>query len=112
MAIGQALDFHDLIGLERKYARLNYLKKYWTQRVADVPGIRFTVPHDQTCAISHFSVEGKDMLNLYNQLFSRFQVYTMRYHLPGRFDGIRVSPHVYTSLQDLDRLAEGIHALS
>ena len=112
MAIGHALDFHNQIGIERKFARLNLLKNYWIEQVKEIKGLHLTVPQAHTGAIAHFSIEGQDMITLYNQLFSKYQVYTMRYHLPGRFDGIRVSPHVYTSLQDLDRLATGITELS
>ncbi|HAE12728.1 MAG TPA: aminotransferase, partial [Bacteroidetes bacterium] len=38
-AIGQAVDFHMMIGPERKEARLRYLKDYWTSKVKDLPGV-------------------------------------------------------------------------
>lgn len=35
LAIGTAIDFHDLIGSKRKEARLRYLKNYWMGRISD-----------------------------------------------------------------------------
>ena len=42
-AIGKAIEFHDMIGSERKEKRLHYLKNYWMEKVKDLPGI-YSIP--------------------------------------------------------------------
>ena len=32
-AIGKAIEFHDMMGIERKQKRLHYLKNYWMEKV-------------------------------------------------------------------------------
>ncbi len=39
-AIGKALEFHDMIGSERKEKRLHYLKNYWMEKVKDIPKVK------------------------------------------------------------------------
>jgi selenocysteine lyase/cysteine desulfurase len=41
MAIGTAVDFHNVIGAKRKEARLRYLKEYWTGKVSKLPRVKF-----------------------------------------------------------------------
>ena len=43
-AIGQAIDFHNAIGAERKQARLHYLKRYWADQVKNHPNIQINTP--------------------------------------------------------------------
>ena len=38
-AIGQAIDFHLMIGSERKFKRLHYLKNYWSKQVLQLPNV-------------------------------------------------------------------------
>ena len=39
-AIGKALEFHEMIGSERKEKRLHYLKNYWMEKVKDIPKVK------------------------------------------------------------------------
>jgi selenocysteine lyase/cysteine desulfurase len=41
-AIGKALEFHQMIGDERKEKRLHYLKNYWMEKVKNVPTLKTT----------------------------------------------------------------------
>ncbi|HEY1112057.1 MAG TPA: aminotransferase class V-fold PLP-dependent enzyme, partial [Chitinophagaceae bacterium] len=52
-AVNKALEFHDLIGAERKEARLHYLKNYWMERVKNVPNVSLHTSMDRKwgCAI-------------------------------------------------------------
>ena len=40
--IGNAIEFHKMIGIERKQERLNYLKNYWMQQIKDLPNVTRT----------------------------------------------------------------------
>jgi selenocysteine lyase/cysteine desulfurase len=102
-AIGTAIEFHNSIGTERKQARLIFLKNYWIAQMQDVPGINFTVSPELTSGICHFSVDGKDMTEMYRKLFNEHNIYTMLYKYENRLSGVRVSPHLFTSLDELDQ---------
>ena len=52
-AITEALNFHDSIGGERKAERFRYLRKRWSNRLRDLPGVKILNSEDpeQSCAI-------------------------------------------------------------
>ncbi|MEO0468224.1 MAG: aminotransferase class V-fold PLP-dependent enzyme [Bacteroidota bacterium] len=112
LAINDAIRFHEGIGIARKQSRLNYLKKYWTERVADIPRLSFTsIPNAaNTCAICSFNLEGWKPLDLHNALLRKYSLYTTA--LLDVVPGVRVSPQVYTSLNELDTLVKAIHELA
>ncbi|MDZ4751382.1 MAG: aminotransferase class V-fold PLP-dependent enzyme [Flavobacteriales bacterium] len=113
MAISAAIDFHNMIGDERKEARLRYLKEYWTSKVKDIPGIKFYSPQGAaySCAIANMGFEGWTAAQIEIFLFEKVKVHTVAITYQ-KVNGIRVTPHVYTSLADLDKLVAGIKMLS
>jgi len=110
-AIGKAVEFHDMIGNERKGKRLHYLKNYWMQKVKDLPGSRFnTSLHPKYgCAIGNIGFEGKEPADLDRFLLDKFKVHTVAINWEN-IRGVRVTPNVYTTTANLDVLVEGIRA--
>jgi len=110
-AIGKAIEFHDMIGIERKEKRLHYLKNYWMEKVRDLPGVKLnTSLHPRWgCAIGNVGVEGRKPGDLDSFLLSNFKVHTVSINWEN-ISGVRVTPNVYTSTKDLDVLVEGIRA--
>jgi selenocysteine lyase/cysteine desulfurase len=111
-AIGQAVDFHHMIGSERKQARLHYLKNYWIDRVKDLPGVRIHTSQDlkYACAIAVFSIDEKTPGEVANHLFRNYKVHTVGINWEN-IHGVRVTPNVYTTTRDLDVLIKGIRSL-
>lgn len=107
--IGQAIDFHEMIGGARKEARLRYLKNYWVNQVKDLPGVVMnTTTHPAySCAIANIGIEGKEAGELDRFLFNNYNIHCVAINWEN-IHGVRIAPHVYTSLTDLDRLVEGI----
>src|SRR5438552_17046719 len=71
-AISAALAFHRGIGIDRKIARLRYLRDRWAKRlVAERPGVTVLTPLDnrQTGAIGLSQVDGIDNIKLSQCLF-------------------------------------------
>ncbi|HEV7743630.1 MAG TPA: aminotransferase class V-fold PLP-dependent enzyme [Pyrinomonadaceae bacterium] len=104
LAIGEALLFHNGIGGKRKEARLRYLSRYWMNRLKDVPKIRFNTSFDpnQSCAIANVHIEGTDPYAVGSYLFREHKIFiTPIAH--EEFQGIRITPNVYTTLGELDR---------
>ena len=107
LAIGEALLFHNGIGGKRKEARLRYLSRYWMNRLKDVPKVRFNTSFDpaQSCAIANVQIEGADPRAVGSYLFDQHKIFTTPI-VHEEFQGIRITPNVYTTLGELDRFCE------
>lgn len=107
LAIGESLLFHNGIGGKRKEARLRYLSRYWMNRLKDVPKVRFNTSFDsnQSCAIANINIEGTNPSAIGSYLFSKHHVFTTPI-IHEEFQGIRITPNVYTTLNELDRFCE------
>ncbi len=109
MAIGKAIDFHMLLGSERKEARLRYLKNYWMKAVADLPGIRFytSLKPEYSCGLGNFGIEGMEPGEIQKELFGKYKIYTVAINWEN-IHGVRVTPNVYTTMDEMDYLVEAI----
>jgi isopenicillin-N epimerase len=107
LAIGEAMLFHNGIGGKRKEARLRYLSRYWMNRLKAVPKIRFNTSFDpaQSCAIANVQIEGVNPSAVGSYLFDKHRIYTTPI-VHEEFEGIRITPNVYTTLGELDRFCE------
>ena len=108
-AIGQAIDFHHAIGSKRKEARLHFLKTYWCQKVMKHSRVKLNVSlkPEYSCALGNFSIDGIEPEVVASRLFSEYQIHTSAIKWEN-ISGVRVTPHVYTTTKDLDRLVEAI----
>jgi selenocysteine lyase/cysteine desulfurase len=104
LAIGEALLFHNGIGGKRKEARLRYLSRYWMNRLKDIPKVRFNTSFDpnQSCAIANIQIEGMNPSAIGSYLFDKHRIFTTPI-IHEEFQGIRITPNVYTTLGELDR---------
>ncbi len=109
-AVGQAIDFHNAIGAARKRARLQYLKSYWTDQVKDHPNIRINTPlhPDFSCALCNVGIEGMESPDINRRLFKEYRIHATPVKWEA-INGVRITPHVYTKLSDLDRLVTALN---
>ena len=112
-AIGKAIEFHEMIGSERKEKRLHYLKNYWMEKVKNVPKVKINTPlHPKWgCAIGNVGVEGKKPAELDSFLMDKYKIHVVGIEWEN-IHGIRVTPNVYTTIKNLDLLVEGITAFA
>ncbi|MES2795720.1 MAG: aminotransferase class V-fold PLP-dependent enzyme [Bacteroidota bacterium] len=112
-AVGQALNFQLAIGNERKEARLRYLKDYWAKEAAKIPKIIMNTPlnPNQSCALAHVGFEGIESSQIEAKLFEKFKIHTSPVKWE-KLNGVRITPHVYTAIRELDKLLEGLHFIS
>ena len=108
-AINKALEFHDLIGAERKELRLHYLKNYWMERVKNVPKVALHTSANPKwgCAIGLVSVNGEEHGALERYLLEHYRIHTTTINWEG-LQGVRIAPNVYTSTKHLDLLVTAI----
>jgi selenocysteine lyase/cysteine desulfurase len=113
MAIGNAIDFHNVIGSNRKEERLCFLTDYWNDRVRDLKKVSFLQPKNKQlyCAISNIAVAGVKPADVASTLHSKHKIHTVSIDWEN-IHGVRVTPHVYTSTRDLDRLVKAIREIA
>ncbi|WP_299326908.1 aminotransferase class V-fold PLP-dependent enzyme [Parasphingopyxis sp.] len=112
-AIGQAIDFYEQIGPERKAARVRYLLAYLTDALAPNGNVRVVTERDpaRRAGLARIAVSGTTGRNLTRTLREDFGIYTWG-NFPGPNDGVYVSPNVFNTPADMDRFAAALAAIS
>ena len=107
-AITEALNFHESIGVERKAERFRYLRKRWSNRLRELPGVKILNSEDpeQSCAIGFVSVDGLDAPKLSEYLWKKYRIWTVAIVTPGEYQGLRITPNVYTTLEEIDTFTD------
>ena len=109
-AIAAALAFHREIGAERKAARLRWLRDRWARRLlAADRRVTVLTPLNATesCGIALLHVEGLDTVKLQAHLWEKHRIMTTPIVHP-EFNGLRVTPNVYTRPDEVDVFAEKV----
>lgn len=108
-AIAEALTFHNGIGAERKIARLRYLRDRWMRRLEGQPGVVLHTSFDPAMAggLANVGIEGIDPGDLAAHLWDTQKIFVVAIGHPA-CTGIRVTPNVYTTLDEIDRFAEAM----
>lgn len=108
-AIGHAVNFQNAIGNKRKEERLRYLKNYWAEKVVNLPGVKLntSLKPEFSCAIGNFTIDGMEPAQIDAVLFNKYKIHAVAI-VWENIKGVRVTPHIYTPLKDLDRLVDAI----
>jgi len=108
-AIAEALTFHEGIGGERKAARLRYLRDRWMKRLDGQKGVTIHTSYDpkQSCALANVGIAGVDPVDLTSHLWTKRRIIVVAIK-HDEFQGIRVTPNVYTTLEEVDTFARAM----
>jgi selenocysteine lyase/cysteine desulfurase len=106
-AIAEALAFQEGIGLPRKAARLRYLRDRWMRRLDGQKGVRIFTSFDpaMSCAIGNVGLEGVEPARLAAHLWDRRRIIVTPI-VHEEFQGLRITPNVYTTLADVDAFSQ------
>jgi selenocysteine lyase/cysteine desulfurase len=113
-AISEALAFHQAIGAERKAARLRYLTMRWVDALKSDPRIRIHSDLQNTWGLALVQIEGIESRALSQFLMDRYRIVCVpivQGDLPGPqfpYQGLRITPNVYTTLQEIDVFIEAM----
>lgn len=109
LAIAEALTFHQGIGGPRKEARLRHLRDSWALPLLRHDRVRLHTSLDPrfSCGIATVQVEGVDTRELQRWLWSAHRILTVAI-LHEEFEGLRVSPSVYTTAEEIGRFVEAL----
>jgi selenocysteine lyase/cysteine desulfurase len=102
-AISEALTFHESIGVERKAARLRYLRDRWAQRLARLPQVKILHSPDpaQSCGLGCFGLEGVDPAKLVATLWEKHGILVTPMS-SDEYRAVRVTANIYTTLEEID----------
>ncbi|MGE0478965.1 MAG: aminotransferase class V-fold PLP-dependent enzyme [Phycisphaerae bacterium] len=109
LAVSEAAAFHTGIGPERKQARMRYLCRRWADRLTQDPRVRLYAKLDPAhcCGVATFQIDGVDPVKLCDHLLSKHRIFTVAIDGPG-VKGIRVTPNVYTMIDEVDAFATAV----
>lgn len=108
-AIAEALAFHQGVGAARKAERMRYLRDRWVSRLVQNKRVRMLTNLDPrwSCGIATVSIEGLDPAKLRDHLWNKHRILVVAI---GHKDvpGIRVSPSIWNTLEEIDRFCEAV----
>ncbi|HVQ42271.1 MAG TPA: aminotransferase class V-fold PLP-dependent enzyme [Vicinamibacterales bacterium] len=112
-AIAEALVFHRGIGAERKAARLRYLKTRWVKRLQPQPKFQIHTSLDPllSCAIATVGIEGIPPAQITGKLWEKWRIIATPID-HAEYKGIRVTPNVYTTLDEVDAFGDAMEAIA
>ncbi len=109
LAIGDALTFHQGIGSKNKEARMVYLRNRWAEPLLEYDRIRLhtSLKPRKACGIATVEVEGIDTHDVAKHLWDKYRIFVVAIKHP-EFEGCRVTPHVYTTIEEIDRFTDAM----
>jgi len=118
LALNEALDFHESIGVTAKQQRLTALHRAWSEPLRSVAGVQVLSPTDPRLvgAIGAFRLSGRtseaDSIALARRLLDQFGIFTV--HRTGLAGGacVRVTPALFTTDADVLKLAAAVRTIA
>lgn len=118
LTIPDALDFRENIGQKNIEGRLRDLRNQWVQKVRSNKKVEILTPDDEGmyAAITSFRISDKrsyeDNAELMKILHEKYGIFTVAISGLAKGGAIRVSPSLYNSREDCDKLAAAINDIT
>jgi len=113
LTINDAMDYLDLIGLERKEKRMRFLQRYWSDQLRDTDNVIINTPMEvhRSCGIANVGIRTMKPADLAKTLLAEFKIFTVAID-QNNVQGCRITPNVYTTIEELDDFVKAIKALA
>jgi len=113
LTINDCMDYYEMIGAERKQARMYFLQNYWTSKVRNLPNIIINTPAEanRSCGIANVGIEGILPADLAKRLMTEHKVFTVAIDY-ANVRGCRITPNLYTTTQELDSFVLALKTLA
>ena len=113
LAINDAIDYLEMIGLERKEKRMRYLQRYWSNQLRDVKNVVINTPIEahRSCGIANVGITHIKPNDLAKNLLDEFQIFTVGINRENVL-GCRITPNVYTTTAELDVFVSAIKTVA
>jgi selenocysteine lyase/cysteine desulfurase len=101
------------MGIQKKEARLRMLKKRWQEALREVPNIVINTPDDdwRSCGIGNVGLQNIKPATLAKRLYNEFGIFTVAIDY-ANVKGCRITPNVFTTLDEIDRFVDAMKKLS
>jgi len=109
-AINEALAFHQAIGAERKAARLRFLTMRWVDTLKKNPRIRIHSNLEHTYGLANMGIDGIKAADASKFLWDKYRIVSVPI-VRDEYQGLRVTPNVYTTLEEIDTFVMAIEDL-
>ena len=109
LAINDAIDYLESIGLEKKENRLRYIQRYWSDKLRNKKNIIINTPEEisRSCGIANIGVRNLKSSNLSEILFKKYGIFTVPIDY-ANVVGCRITPNIYTNEEELNYFVESI----
>ena len=110
-AISEALVFNENIGIAAQgRAPALSARPLGASLAGKSQGARSSTARARNCpaASASSASTGVDAGKMYETLYNKHNIVTARVELPGQYDGLRVTPHIYSTLRDVDTFADAV----
>lgn len=113
LTIMDAIEYHQMIGIQRKEARLRYLQNYWVDKVRGIDNIVINTPtdRDRSCAIANVGIKNMKPRDMSKELLNEHNIWTVAIDGAG-VHGCRITPNVYTTTEELDKFVNALKAMA
>jgi selenocysteine lyase/cysteine desulfurase len=113
LSIENAIDYYNMLGSERKEARLRYLQEYWSGKVRNHPNIIVNTPKEshRACGIANVGIKNMKPSVLAKRLMEEYKVFTVAIDY-ANVKGCRISPNVFTTTEELDIFVNALNEMA
>ena len=113
LAINDAIDYLEMIGMQRKEKRMRYIQRYWSDPLRNVKHIVINTPIEEhrSCGIANVGIEHMKPADLAKALMDEFKIFTVAIDY-ANVQGCRITPNVYTTTDELDYFIDAMKTLA
>lgn len=104
LAIADALTFHQGIGQANKAERLRYLFNSWAKPLRKYDNVHMNTSFNPkfACGLANIQIKGIDPGKIGTHMWNKHRIIiTPIKH--AEFEGLRITPHVYTTMEEIER---------
>jgi selenocysteine lyase/cysteine desulfurase len=113
VALESALDFVNLIGMPAVESRLRSLVTHAKTRLQDIPQVELKTNMEPALSggVVKFRLRNIPTKRAYDTLWERHRI-SIAMTASGDSEGLRVSPHIYNSMDQIDRVVAAVRELT
>jgi selenocysteine lyase/cysteine desulfurase len=113
LAINNALDYIDWIGINRKEKRLKELQNHWIQNLKNVPNVEINTPltFSKSFGIGNVGIKNIPPKIMAEQLLKKFKIFTVAIDY-ANVKGCRITPNIYNSIDEIEVFIDAIRKLA
>ena len=113
LAIKNALDYIDWLGIKRKEKRLKELQNHWIQNLKNVSNIEINTPlsFSKSFGIGNVGIKNMPPKIMAEKLLKKFNIFTVAIDY-ANVKGCRITPNIYNTIDEIDVFIDAVRKLA